>query len=48
MVGLEEERVVVREGVGESVTAKRRIITLHTYKGGKEGQKEKWKSAYLY
>ena len=40
---------MVREGVSESVTAKRRMITLHTYKEGREeGQREKWKSAYLY
>ena len=42
VVGLEEEWVGLREGVGESVTAKRRMITLHTYKEGREeGQKKR-------
>ena len=44
MVKLEEEWVGLREVVSESVTVKRRMITLHTYiytrKGGKERQRE--------
>ena len=36
MVELEKERVGLREVVGESVTAKRRMITLHTCKEGRE------------
>ena len=50
MVGLKEERVVVREGVSDKVTAKRRMITLQACKEERERgtEREEWKSVYLY